>query len=93
MKLFIKKLLREGGSMYLPMILTGFSYSILEDGEMKRINYFEVEKYLHPRSSGGSGVEFCLLIIDKIAMLTGGGNKWVNSNFRGKYMGIGNIGG
>ena len=88
---------KKGESMYLPIIPTGSeaSYSVLDGGEMRKINYFEAESYLRPRSSGGSGgsgVDFRLLIIDKIVMLTGGGNKWVNPNFKGKYMGIGDIG-
>lgn len=86
---------KKGESMYLPIIPTGSeaSYTVLEDGEMKVIDKEVVYKYLRPsKPSGGSGVDFRLLIVDKIAMLTGGGNKWVNPNFKGSYMGVGNIG-
>lgn len=86
---------KKGDNMYLPIIPTGSeaSYTVLEDGEMKPIDKEVVYKYLRPsKPSGGSGVDFRLLIVDKIAMLTGGGNKWINPNFKGSYMGVGNIG-
>jgi len=87
---------KKGDAMYLPIIPTGSeaSYTVMEDGEMKPIDKEQVYKYLRPSkpSSSGSGVDFRLLIVDKIAMLTGGGNKWINPNFKGSYMGAGNIG-
>ena len=85
---------KKGSSVYLPIIPTGSeaSYTILDGGEMKPIDKETVYKYLRPsNSSGGSGVDFRLLIVDKIAKLTGGGNVWVNPNFKGSYMGAGSL--
>jgi hypothetical protein len=79
--------------LYLPIIPSGSesTYSVLEDGVWSPISKDEVYQYLRPvsPSSGGSGVNFRPLIIDKVAKLTGGGNVWTNPNFKGKYMGPG----
>jgi hypothetical protein len=86
---------KKGDSTYLPIMPTGSeaSYSVLENGEFKPIDKELVKKYLRPSgsSSGGSGVDFRLLIVDKIAKLTGGGNVWINPNFKGSYMGAGSL--
>jgi hypothetical protein len=59
---------------------------------MKPIDKETVYKYLRPsKPSGGSGVDFRLLIVDKIAKLTGGGNVWINPQFKGSYMGVGSL--
>ena len=86
---------KKGDNTYLPIMPTGSeaSYSVLENGEFKLIDKEMVKKYLRPSgpSSGGSGVDFRLLIVDKIAKLTGGGNVWINPNFKGSYMGVGSL--
>jgi hypothetical protein len=86
---------KKGDSTYLPIMPTGSeaSYSVLENGEFKPIDKELVKKYLRPSkpSTGGSGVDFRLLIVDKIAKLTGGGNVWINPNFKGSYMGAGSL--
>jgi hypothetical protein len=86
---------KKGDSTYLPIMPTGSeaSYSVLENGEFKPIDKELVKKYLRPSkpSIGGSGVDFRLLIVDKIAKLTGGGNVWINPNFKGSYMGAGSL--
>jgi hypothetical protein len=86
---------KKGDNTYLPIMPTGSeaSYSVLENGEFKPIDKEMVKKYLRPSgaSSGDSGVDFRLLIVDKIAKLTGGGNVWINPNFKGSYMGIGSL--
>ena len=85
---------KKGDNIYLPIIPTGSeaSYTILVNGEMRPIDKETVYKYLRPSNSyGGSGVDFRLLIVDKIAKLTGGGNVWINPNFKGSYMGVGSL--
>lgn len=85
---------KKGSSVYLPIIPTGSeaSYTVLDGGEMKPIDKETVYKYLRPSGgSGGSGIDFRLLIVDKIAKLTGGGNVWINPEFKGSYMGVGSL--
>lgn len=77
--------------LYLPIIPTGSesTYTVLENGQFIPIDKEEVKKYLRPSgpSQSASGVNFRPLIIDKVYKLTGGGNEWVNPNFKGQYMG------
>ena len=81
--------------LYLPIIPTGTesSYSVFDENGWNPISKDEVYQYLRPvsPSSGGSGVNFRPLIIDKVAKLTGGGNVWNNPNFKGKYLGPGTV--
>lgn len=82
--------------LYLPIIPTGseYEYVVTEDGDSRPIDKEEVKKYLRPVSpsfNNPSKSEFRLLIVDKIAKITGGGNVWVNPNFKGSYQGIGKI--
>lgn len=83
---------KKGDKFYLPIIPTGSEYKyITSDGQ--EISKEELKPYL--KQSGpytpSSGVDFRLLIIDKIVKLTGGGNEWVNPDFKGDYKGLGTI--
>jgi hypothetical protein len=86
---------RKGDALYLPIMPTGSQaeYSVMEGGKMVPIGKEEVYKYLRPSkpSSSGSGVDFRLLMVGKIAKLTGGGNVWVNPDFGSSYMGAGSL--
>jgi hypothetical protein len=86
---------QKGETKYLPIIPTGSEYKIymMDGGEMKEVSREEVKQYLKPSgpSAPSSGVDFRLLMISKMAKLTGGGNEWVNPEFSGEYKGLGNI--
>lgn len=86
---------KKGDVLYLPIIPTGSEaqYSIMDGGQMKPISKEEIKPYLKPSgpSSSGSGIDFRLLMLSKIAKITGGGNVWVNPEFSGEYMGLGNL--
>lgn len=79
--------------LYLPIVPTGSEslFSVLEDGKFSLIDKAEAYKYLRPISGGsvGSGVDFRPLIIDRVYKLTGGGNVWINPNFKLQYLGPG----
>lgn len=83
--------------LYLPIIPTGSEYNYVfigDDGESKILDKEMVKKYLKPASPSQNNQnksDFRLLIIDKIAKLTGGGNTWINPNFKGEYKGVGLI--
>jgi len=83
---------KKGDKMYLPIIPTGSEYKYVGiDGQ--EISKEELKPYLKPSGpyTPSSGVDFRLLIIDKIAKITGGGNEWVNPDFKGEYKGLGSI--
>ncbi len=84
---------RGKSGLYLPILPTGseYKYVMMDGNEFKVIGKEDVLPYLRPSSpsSGGSVVDFRLLIVDKIAKLTGGGNVWINPEFKGSYMGMG----
>jgi hypothetical protein len=80
--------------LYLPIIPTGseYQYVINDNGQMKQIDKESVKKYLRPQPPMmDNKAQFRALIVDKIVKITGGGNVWINPNFTGEYMGIGNI--
>ena len=82
--------------LYLPIIPTGseYEYIINTDGESKPIDKETVKKYLRPSpqsSNNPTKSEFRLLIVDKIAKITGGGNIWINPNFKDEYKGVGKL--
>lgn len=83
--------------LYLPILPEGveYEYSVLNDqGEFEPISKEEVKPYLRPyvsKPEEETGVKFRVLIVDKIAKLTGGGRTWVNEHFEGEYMGPGKI--
>ena len=86
--------LEQGKSgLYLPIIPTGSNakYTVFEGGKHVPIDYEDVKKYLRPVSSSMGGDDnkpkFRPLIVDKIYRISGGGNIWVNPNFKGQYMG------
>lgn len=83
---------KKGDKTYLPIIPTGSEYKYVGiDGQ--EISKEELKPYLKPSGpyTPSSGVDFRLLIVDKIAKITGGGNEWVNPDFKGNYMGMGSI--
>lgn len=82
---------KKGDKFYLPIIPTGSEYKYILDGE--EISYEKLKPFLKPSgpSVSSSGVEFRLLMVEKIVKLTGGGNEWVNPDFSGDYRGIGKI--
>lgn len=83
---------RGKSGLYLPILPSGseYKYVVVDGGESKVVSKEEVLPYLRPSSpSGGGPVDFRLLIVDKIAKLTGGGNVWINPEFKGSYMGMG----
>jgi len=83
---------RKGNMMYLPIIPTGSEYKlVMIDGN--EISREDAKKYLKPTTSSASssGVDYRLLMVSKIAKLTGGGNEWINSEFVGDYKGLGTI--
>jgi hypothetical protein len=83
---------KKGDKFYLPIIPTGSEYKFITiDGQ--EISKEELKPFLKPSGapSPSSGVDFRLLIVDKIAKITGGGNEWVNPDFKGDYMGMGSI--
>jgi hypothetical protein len=83
---------RKNDVLYLPIIPTGSEYKLITiDGN--EISREEAKKYLKPGtpSVSNSGVEYRLLMINKIAKLTGGGNEWINPDFSQNYKGIGKI--
>lgn len=87
-------MLEQGKSgLYLPIIPTGSesTYSISEDGKSHEpISYEEIKPYMkeYKPSTGGSGVKFRPLIVDRIAKIKAGGNEWNNPNFVfGNYIG------
>ena len=82
--------------LYLPIIPTGSesTYSVFEDGQFTPISKEEAYKYLRPIKDIPSAVDkppIKQLIIDKIAKISGGGNIWINHNFKGKYLGPGEV--
>lgn len=83
--------------LYLPIIPTGseYEYIINTDGESKPIDKETVKKYFRPSpppsSNNPTKSEFRLLIVDKIAKITGGGNIWINPNFKDEYKGVGKL--
>lgn len=86
---------KKGDKTYLPIIPTGseYKYMFMDGGEMREISKEELKPFLRPSGSSApsSGVDFRLLILDKIVKITGGGNEWVNSDFSGEYRGLGSI--
>lgn len=81
--------------LYLPILPTGseYKYAVMDGGSFVEIDKEEAKKYLRP--SGGSfsteGPNFRLLLVQNIVKLTGGGNIWVNPEFKFDYIGPGNI--
>jgi hypothetical protein len=82
--------------LYLPIYPTGSEYvfAVMDGGKFVEFPKEEAKKYLKP--SDGSAfnpdtVPVRQLIIDKIAKITGGGNVWINPNFKGSYMGVGSL--
>jgi len=86
---------RKGDTLYLPILPTGSEagYTVLVNGKMEPISKEEAYKYLRPSkpSGSGSGVDFRLLMVSKIAKLSGGGNVWINPDFKSSYMGVGTL--
>lgn len=86
---------KKGDRLYLPIIPTGSEYKlyVMDGGEMTEISKEEAKQYLKPSGPYGSpsGVDFRLLAVDNIIKLAGGGNQWVNSEFKGQWGGIGEI--
>jgi hypothetical protein len=83
---------KKGDKMYLPIIPTGSEYRYIGiDGQ--EISKEELKPFLKPSGpyAPSSGVDFRLLMVEKIAKLTGGGNEWVNQDFTGEYKGLGSI--
>lgn len=92
------EMLERGRSgLYLPILPTGSEYelSYIDDsGKLVPISREEVKPYLkppRPRPEGPSSPSFRLLIVDKIAKIAAGGNTWNNPNFKGTYLGPGNV--
>jgi len=91
------ELLEKGRSgLYLPILPTGSEYEftyLKDDGTSQPISKQEVKKYLRPPSPSAleKGPQYRLLIVDKIVKLTGGGNIWTNSQFKGTYKGPGTV--
>jgi hypothetical protein len=82
--------------LYLPIYPTGSQYvfAVMEGGKFVEFPKEEAKQYLKP--SDGSAfspdkVPVRQLIIDRTAKITGGGNEWVNPDFRLNYIGPGNI--
>ena len=82
--------------LYLPILPSGseYKYAVLEGNDFVEVDKEEVKKYLRP--SGGSsfnteGPNYRLLIANNIVKLTGGGNIWVNPDFKFQYIGPGSI--
>jgi hypothetical protein len=85
---------KKGDTMYLPIIPTGSEYKlyVMDGDNVSEISREDAKQYLKPTTSGpSSGVDYRLLMVDKIVKLTGGGNVWVNPNFGGQYKGVGQI--
>jgi hypothetical protein len=80
-------MLEKGKSgLYLPIIPTSSKavYTISEDGSgHEPISYEEIKPYMkvYNPSSGGSGVKFRPLIVDRISKIKSGGNEWENPSF------------
>lgn len=80
--------------LYLPIIPTGSEaeYSVLINGQPVSISKQEIAQYLRPTNTAAPLVGFRPLIVDKICKLTGGGQVWINPQYKGpQYMGVGNI--
>jgi hypothetical protein len=90
------KVLEKGpNGLYLPILPTGSEYKIFVDnnGELEEMDKEAAKKFLRPASptktETPTKAAFRLLMLDKIAKVTGGGNVWKNPNFKGVYMGPG----
>ena len=92
------KVLEKGpNGLYLPILPTGSEYKIFVDnnGELEEMDKEAAKKFLRPASptktETPTKAAFRLLMLDKIAKVTGGGNDWVNPNFKGEYKGFGTV--
>lgn len=90
------EMLKTGKSgLYLPIMPTGTEYvfAIYENNNFTPIEKEEAKKYLKPSDyvnfQNAPKPETRDLIVDNIYKLTGGGNVWINSDFRYNYIGPG----
>lgn len=80
--------------LYLPILPSGseYRYAVLDGNDFVEVSKDEVKPYLRQSSAPPSeGPNFRLLIVNNIVKLTGGGNIWVNPEFKFNYIGPGNI--
>jgi len=88
---------RPNGALYLPILPTGSEYELSykdDSGKLVPISKEEIKPYLkpyNPSSKGALAPAFRLLMVDRIAKIAAGGNTWTNLNFKGRYMGPGNV--
>lgn len=87
------EMLKTGKSgLYLPILPTGTKYvfAVYENGNFTPIEKEEAKKYLKPSEyrdfQNAPKPEFRDLIVDNIYKLTGGGNVWINGDFRYNYI-------
>lgn len=94
------KVLEKGpNGLYFPILPTGSEYKLFvdNDGKIEEIEKEKVQKFLKPASpsaskiASGDKAAFRLLMLDKIVKITGGGNVWINPNFKGEYKGLGSV--
>jgi hypothetical protein len=82
--------------LYLPIYPTGsqYSFAVMDGGKFVEFPKEEAKKYLRPSDGSAfspDAVAVRQLIIDRTAKITGGGNVWVNPEFKFNYIGPGAI--